>query len=35
MEEFPQLLVVVERGFDDPANVDLVSPYNLLFSLSL
>ncbi|XP_062160311.1 solanesyl diphosphate synthase 3, chloroplastic/mitochondrial [Alnus glutinosa] len=27
MEEFPQLLVVVERGFDDPANVDLALEY--------
>lgn len=25
MEEFPELHEVVDRGFDDPANVDVVS----------
>lgn len=32
MEEFPQLRAVVEQGFDNPANVELVSLYNLLAS---
>ena len=31
MEEFPQLREVVDRGFDDPANVDLVSPCGSFF----
>jgi geranyl diphosphate synthase len=30
IEEFPQLGVVVDRGFDDPADVDLVSIISLL-----
>lgn len=29
MEEFPQLRAVVEQGFDNPANVEIVSLYNL------
>lgn len=32
MEEFPQLAEVVDRGFDDPADVDLVSIITILIS---
>ncbi|MQM07856.1 hypothetical protein Taro_040705 [Colocasia esculenta] len=31
MEEFPQLQKVVDRGFDDPGNVDIVSSYCSVF----
>ena len=27
MEEFPQLRTIVDKGFEDPTNVDLVSLY--------
>jgi geranyl diphosphate synthase len=27
MEEFPQLQEVVDRGFDNPANIEIVSSY--------
>jgi geranyl diphosphate synthase len=27
MEEFPQLLEVVDQGFGNPANVEIVSSY--------
>ena len=33
MEEFPQLRAVVDRGFDNPADVNLVSFYLLLHIL--
>ena len=33
MEEFPQLRAVVDRGFDNPADVDLVSFYLTDFQL--
>jgi len=29
MEEFPQLHEVVDSGFDNPANVELVSNYSV------
>lgn len=32
MEEYPQLRVIVEQGFDDPSNVDAVSTETLFHS---
>lgn len=30
IEEFPQLREIVDQGFDNPANVEIVSSWNLL-----
>lgn len=32
MEEFPQLQEVVDRGFDNPANIEIVSSYFRLWA---
>lgn len=31
IEEFPELRPIVDRGFDKPGDVDLVSPWYLRF----
>lgn len=31
MEEFPQLREIIEQGFDDPSNVDVVCIESVLF----
>lgn len=32
IEEFPQLQEVVDRGFDNPANIEIVSSYFRLWA---